>query len=81
LIRITLKKEHIWYFKIGMLLFTIPCAFDVYDILNTGVVHSTQFKYVRGDHWGYYAYLSKSSGYLFLFLWVATFGSKVKPTE
>jgi hypothetical protein len=81
LIRVTLKKEHIWYFKIGMLLTSAPALYHVYDILSTGVATSRGFTYVQGEDRGYYSHLFMNIAISFLFLWVGTFGSSVEKSK
>ena len=81
MIRFTLKKEHIWFFRILMILVSIPFVISAYEAVVTNVAHSGKFTFVKGEHWGYYSSLLKDCALSFLFLWLGTFGSSIKSSS
>jgi hypothetical protein len=81
LIEVELKVEHLWLFRIGMLLVSLPFVFNVYETITTNIALDGNYTFTKGDHWGYYAYLFKHMAISILFLWLGTFGSKIKRSE
>ncbi|RUO57836.1 hypothetical protein CWI71_11665 [Pseudidiomarina insulisalsae] len=61
-----------------MLMASLPFLHDVYLIMASGIADSGEYIVQRGDGWGYYAYLFKKSAFAFLFIWLATLGTKEK---
>lgn len=81
LIEVKLKSEHLWFFRIAMILVSLPFVFNVYETLATSIALDGKYTFVKGEHWGYYAYLSKHMAISLLFFWLGTFGSKVKTSD
>jgi len=60
-----------------MFLASIPFMTNIYDTIVSGIAISGKYTYPK-ENWGYYAYLFKELAFSFLFVWLATFGSKEK---
>ncbi|WP_259366903.1 hypothetical protein [Colwellia sp. BRX8-7] len=81
LIEVKLKSEYLWFFRIAMILVSLPFVFNVYETLATSIALDGKYTFVKGEHWGYYAYLSKHMAISLFFFWLGTFGSKVKTSD
>jgi len=78
LIEIPLDKKYVVMFRVVMLIAAIPFVREVYEIIVSGEAELRSFTATRGDHWGYYAELSKESMIALFLLWMGTFGVKAK---
>lgn len=78
LIRIYIDKKYILAFRIIMLLISWPFVVDVYEIISTGIADTGKYISVKGEDWGYYAYLSKKLAFSLFFIWLGSFGVQDK---
>ena len=81
LIIVELEVKYLWPFRIVMILVSMPFILNVFETITTNVALDGKFTFVKGDHWGYYVYLLKHIAFSSLFIWLGTFGSKVKPNQ
>lgn len=78
LITVELSKKQLWFFRFGMILLSAPFVLNSFETITTNIAIDGKFTFVKGEHWGYYSYLGKNIVFSGLFLWLGTFGSKVK---
>ncbi len=74
---VDIDKKYLLVFRITMFLASIPFIVNIYDTIVNEMAISGKYIYPK-ENWGYYAYLFKELAFSFLFLWLATFGSREK---
>lgn len=81
LLIIKVNKKYVSFLKLVMLAVAIPFLLDVYDLLATGIADTGRYTSIRGEDWGYYAYLFKKLAFLSFFLWMGSFGILAKSND
>jgi hypothetical protein len=78
LIEVYVEKKYLWPLRIATIIVSLPFVLNVYQTLVSSVANDGVYTFVKGEHWGYYAYLSKHLTISALFLWLGLFGIKEK---
>ena len=76
LLKVYLDKKYLIPFRLVMLLVSLPFVIDIYVALDTGF-SGGRIAFSSGE-FGYYSYISKKAAFSAFFLWLASFGSKIR---
>jgi len=75
LIRLQIGIKYYWWFKVLMLIISLPVVMDIYETYSAGYVIDRELTFIKGQDFGYWLYLLKQMSFALFFIWLGTFGS------